>query len=155
MMAVADEIANYSEHPNYKVAAVIVYKGKIIASATNSFSKTHPIQQRLRNQCNRGITKTLPYAHAEVKAIDRAIKFGYDLSKCSIFVSRISKRGLKSISKPCNECETFIRENKMKFVSYYNRSGEIIVHYFNRNRYDNGRREKAFGVRQSSYQTIS
>ena len=126
-MNIADEIALYSEHPHYKIAAIIVYKGKIISSATNSFSKTHPIQFRLRNKYNKNIGKPLAYVHAEVKAIDRAMKYGYDLSKCSIFISRITKSGVKSISKPCNECEGFIRKMKLKYVVYYNKLGEIII----------------------------
>lgn len=128
-MNFADELTNYSNHPHYKTAAIIVYKGKIIASAVNSFTKTHPIQFKLREKINRGITKPLAFVHAEVSVINKAMKMGYDLSKCGIFISRITKSGIKSISKPCNECEHFIRKNKMKFIVYYNRNGEIITHY--------------------------
>lgn len=130
-MNVADEITNYSDHPHYKTAAVIIYKNKIVASATNSFTKTHPIQDKLRKKYNKGIGKPFAYVHAEVKAIDKAMKLGYDLSKCGIFISRVTKSGVKSISKPCNECYGFIRRNKMKYVVYYNRLGEIIKHYPN------------------------
>jgi deoxycytidylate deaminase len=128
-MNTADEIAKYSEHPHYKIAAVLIYKGKIVASATNSFSKTHPIQFKLRNKLNNGIGKPLPYVHAEVKVLDIAMKKGIDLSKCSLFISRITKSGKQSISKPCNECMYFIRSNRIKNIIYYNRNGEIMVQF--------------------------
>lgn len=128
IMSFLDELTKYSNYKKFPVASAIIYKNKIISTGVNSFTKTSPLQYSLRQKINPNINKKLPYVHAEVKSISSALHTNIDLSKCSIFISRINKNG-RCISKPCDECMYLIRKYKFKSVIYYNEFGEIVQQF--------------------------
>ena len=130
-MDIVTELAKSSEHPRYKVAAIVVKKGRIISFACNSSEKTHTLQFKARHKVNKRVENIImPYVHAEMLAVHRAMKTGVDLSKSTIFVARILRTGGVAISKPCVECRYFIEKIAgIKQMVYYNREGEIINHF--------------------------
>ena len=67
-----------------KVAAAIVYKGKIISVGWNSY-KTHPLQKHYRRN------PLSTFLHAEIDAIIKAKRTGVDLSECVLYVMRVKK----------------------------------------------------------------
>ena len=86
-----------------KHSAAVVYKGKIVSVGFNQL-KTHPMMEKF-NRNEKAI-----YLHAEIDAIIRAINlFGPDfLSKCDLYVLRLTREGTVANSKPCSGCQKAI-----------------------------------------------
>lgn len=85
-----------------KIAAAIVYKGRIISIGICSY-KSHPLQRKY------GRNEHSIFLHAEIDAISKAIG-RVDLSKCSLYVVRMKWDGCKrtslieGLAKPCEGC---------------------------------------------------
>lgn len=97
----------------YDITAIIYDKrGYPLASAKNSYEKTHPIQKKFAELVG------LPekhYLHAEINALLRV----KDITKAhSIFVSRYNKDGKPMLAKPCPICQAFIDSAGIKEVRY-------------------------------------
>lgn len=84
-----------------RVAAILVYKNKIISIGVNS-SKSHPIT-RLFGKNRRAI-----YPHAEVNCLHNADRRGFNQwHKAQLYVARAKKvKGIDvfGLSKPCPGC---------------------------------------------------
>lgn len=91
-MRLAEKMALHGEHPLHKVGAVIVKGNRIVSLGFNK-QKTSP-------------RSTHPHfsIHAEMDAIFKARE---DLSKATIYVSRMAKSGPR-LSKPCNACQQML-----------------------------------------------
>ena len=76
------------------VAALIIYKNKIIAKAYNKREKYNDV-----------------FGHAEIICIKKATRKlkTWKLDKCIMYVTL----------KPCNMCETLIKESRIKEINYY------------------------------------
>jgi deoxycytidylate deaminase len=93
-----------------KVGASIFYKGRCIKVGWNK-KKSHP-------EC-----PTKHSQHAEFNAcigLDKSY-----LSKCILYVVRLTSNGELGIAKPCEICEKFILSMNIKRVYYTNRNGQI------------------------------
>jgi len=60
--------------------------------------------------------------HAETKAITSA---KHPLKNCEMLVIRLNRRGDLRLAKPCEYCEKYIRDVKIKKVYYSTNEGEI------------------------------
>lgn len=94
-------------------AAAITYKGKIISIGRNQL-KTHPIMKKY------GKNDKAIFLHAEIDAILRAAReVGPEfLSKCTLYVLRVTKGGVVSNSCPCSGCARFIKDMNIKEVVF-------------------------------------
>lgn len=92
------------------IATTFDKKGVKIASAENSYIKTHTIQAKYAKNfnCNK------IYLHAEVLAIIRS----RNRSIHKIKIERFNKNGQTMLAKPCQICELAIKEAGIKFVEY-------------------------------------
>lgn len=114
----ATELARNSTHYLTKVGAVIVQKNKIVSIGVNT-SKTHPFQAKHNKASCR--------LHAEVKAILTAMRWhNFDPSKCTIYVSRLNRKGDVCCSYPCKWCWGVIDNIKIKRIVCYNFNSEAI-----------------------------
>ena len=86
-------------------------KGKLLSIATNSYSKTHPIQAYFATKVGQ---PAKIYLHAEIHAI---IKAG-DKQIHKIVVTRIGKNHKALNAKPCPICQEAIKAYGIPFVSY-------------------------------------
>lgn len=87
-------------------------KGNLLSMATNSYTKTHPIQAYFASRVGHDAKI---YLHAEIAAI---IKAG-DKPIYKIVISRFSPRTHKALNaKPCPVCAEAIKAYGIKFVSY-------------------------------------
>jgi tRNA(Arg) A34 adenosine deaminase TadA len=86
-------------------------KGKLLSIATNSYSKTHPIQAYFATKVGQ---PAKIYLHAEIHAI---IKAG-DKKIHKIVISRIGKNHKALNAKPCPICQEAIKAYGIPFVSY-------------------------------------
>ena len=86
-------------------------RGRMIASAFNSYSKTHPMMSEIGCDCD------LPdkeYLHAEVACIIKSR--GKKIHK--IFVERYDQNGNPKNAAPCKICQRAIQLAEIKEVTY-------------------------------------
>jgi tRNA(Arg) A34 adenosine deaminase TadA len=86
-------------------------KGKLLSSATNSYTKTHPIQKFFAEQVGH---EAKIYLHAEIHAI---IKAG-DKQIYKIEIIRTGKNKQPLNAKPCAICQAAIKAYGISIVSY-------------------------------------
>ncbi len=109
--------ASFESNFRIKVGAVLVGRnGKPISIGHNIATKTHPLTEKF------GKFNTI---HAEIDCI---VGNNRDLLKDStIYVYREKFDGSVAISKPCNMCESILRQFGIKKVIYTNRDGEFSI----------------------------
>jgi tRNA(Arg) A34 adenosine deaminase TadA len=97
----------------YSISAVVTDKrGRMLSSASNSYSKSHPLQKALAEKMG---FPHKEYLHAEILALLRV----KDISKAhSIYVSRFDNNGKEMLAKPCEICQYYINECGIKNVFY-------------------------------------
>ena len=86
-------------------------RGKLLSSATNSYTRTHPYQKQLAEELG---LYGKEFLHAEIAAILRA----KDQPIHSIVIERFGKDGRPLLAKPCPICQAAIREFSIKEVFY-------------------------------------
>lgn len=109
-------IAELSDHPQYKVGAVVVNKHKIISSGCNTDTKCHPIQKKLDSDLFG--SQCVGKLHSEVSALLPLIKNRVDLSNATIYVARKNKQGELAMARPCSRCEKLIRSCGIRRIYY-------------------------------------
>lgn len=96
-----------------RIAAAIVYKGRIISIGVCSY-KSHPIQKKF------GKNQQSIYLHAEIDAISKAHK-RVDLSQCSLYVVRVKYvqgKLVDGLAKPCEGCARAISAFNIRNIYY-------------------------------------
>jgi tRNA(Arg) A34 adenosine deaminase TadA len=106
---------------NYRLAAAIVYKNRIVSLGNPSY-KTSPFQKKY------AADEWKIFLHAEISAIKNALRILHvdDLKHCTLFVCRVKHLGLGN-SKPCSGCQRAIAEFGIKTVYYTSENGNIEV----------------------------
>lgn len=119
--AAAKAVSELSDHKHYKIGAVVVMNHRIISSASNSNSKTHPLQKKYNKYrfTDDGDHKQ----HAELAALVPLIRDGIDLSNAAIYVYRVHKNGTLAMSRPCPSCMQLIKDVGIKRVFYTTENG--------------------------------
>lgn len=92
------------------IAIVTDKRGRILAVAPNSYTKTHPKQKALGKKVGR---PGLSYLHAEVAAIIKAQRRG---TPYAIRVLRYFADGSPAPSAPCPACSLAIKQAGIKRV---------------------------------------
>lgn len=89
----------------HKIRATLLdKKGRVLATAVNSYEKTHPIQQKYSDLYGTG---EQPFLHAEIAALVRC----KDPSKVDrIVIERYGKNGDPLPAKPCPICQGALRD---------------------------------------------
>lgn len=105
----AARAARHSEHPKYRVGAVVVRNGNILGVGFNSM-KTHPKSHTHHKRI-----------HAELKAVLNAQE---DISGADIYVTRLTKPNGVGCSFPCPSCEALLIESGIRRVYATNQKGE-------------------------------
>lgn len=111
-----------------RLAACIVYKGKIVSFGHNR-RKSHPFQIMY------GKNKDSIFLHAEIDAIYKATKrlSTYELGKSSLYVARVkfessvSKNFVVGLAQPCIGCARCIANFGLKKVIYTTEQGYDIL----------------------------
>jgi len=86
-------------------------RGRLISSAYNSFTKTHPLQAYFASLL--GMPKKI-YLHAEVAALLRAGKTPVH----RIHIDRWGSAGQLLLAKPCPICMEAIKAYGVKLITY-------------------------------------
>jgi len=116
LKTVAEDMAPVS---NARLAAMVVYKNKIISVGVNQ-KKTHPFAAKYSKNPD------AIYLHAETSAILAAKKklTEIELSKSTLIVCRVKYdkqfNTLFGLAKPCSGCEKCIDDHGIKTIIYTN-----------------------------------
>lgn len=103
------------------LVAGIVRRNEIISIGI-ARKKTHPLQRKYSS------TPEHIYLHAEIDAIQRAIKKNIDLTRCEIYVCRIkiiNGVDLWGMAKPCQGCESAIKAFGIRRAIWTTDSNEL------------------------------
>lgn len=112
----ARKAAFFSEHPDYKHAAVLVRGGSIINVSPNKNRYCRFGARFLRKKPTKRRCPHLPTLHAEIGAvlgIDKSVTQG-----ATIYVIRVGKDGNYKMSKPCEMCTAALEFVGIKKVIY-------------------------------------
>ena len=123
-------VAMASDAPK-KMGAILLKRNKIIAAATNSYEKTHPVQQFAAQNAARvwgdPSLARKQYLHSEISV---CIKAREDAD--TIVVCRVGGHGKKSIAyaKPCPLCSLYLRQySDVKHVHYSTPDGFVYEYW--------------------------
>ena len=102
-----------------KVAAALIYKGRVLATGTNQY-KSHPLMM------TRGYREDQCWRHAEVDCIVNASKImsKEQMTRCELRVVRAKRPGHNSkdwvlgLAKPCPGCSQVIRNHGITNISW-------------------------------------
>ena len=102
-----------------KVAAALIYRGRILATGTNQY-KTHPLMM------TRGYREDQNWRHAEVDCIINGLKVmtKEQMKRCELRVVRAkrpshdSKEWILGLAKPCPGCSQVIRNYGISRVTW-------------------------------------
>ena len=99
--------------PQEITATIFDKKGKILAKAKNSYSKTHPFQAKMAQKVGK---PEKVFLHAEIHAIIKALKTGKQPYK--ILVERYHRDGTPALAEPCEVCKMAIKEAGISKIEY-------------------------------------
>jgi deoxycytidylate deaminase len=100
----------------WRVACVLLRKGRIVIRSTNVFGKTHPMQSRLADRVGQPYRVSL---HAELRALLNPKAATCD----TLVVGRVNRQGDLCLARPCPVCQLAISESGIKHVYYSTDSG--------------------------------
>lgn len=101
----------YKRTQHEVTASVYDKKGNCLATAKNSYRKTHPLQAYFASKV--GLPEKI-YLHAEIAAILKAGKKQIHKIK----IERYGRQGSPLNAKPCPICEEAIKAFGISFVEY-------------------------------------
>lgn len=105
--------ARHSEHPKYRVGAVVVRNGSVLGVGFNSM-KTHPKSHTHHQRI-----------HAELKAILNAQD---DVGGADIYVVRLARPAGLACAFPCTSCEALLIESGIRRIYATDQKGEPCLH---------------------------
>lgn len=123
-LKLAEQVAISSEHPSFKIGAVITYKSVVLAFAANEI-KSHPLQKRMNIYRFPEADTCKNFLHAELSALLKARKQKKDLSHAILFVVRKDLNGNFAMARPCPACLKMISLLGIKTIIYSTCNGFI------------------------------
>lgn len=99
------------------IAATLDRHNNIIATAENSYCKTHPLQAHLAERAGRPCRE---YLHAEIGALVKSCTKAE-----SIMVVRSTRRGLTRCARPCDICMMALKGAGVRKIYYSDDEGNI------------------------------
>ena len=116
MIELAIRTAHLSDHPRFRLGAVIAKGSRVLSLGTNKEKKSPRSTNPHTNQHGWTI-------HAELAAI---LPLSEDnLRGSTIYIARILKSGKRGCSRPCINCMRLIHEAKISKIVFINQAREI------------------------------
>ena len=107
-----------STYSRIRIGTVIIRGNKIISKGAN-LCTSHPLQKRFNTLASREAPAHA--LHSEMHAIVNAK--GKNLTGCTLYVSRLDRRGLWADCRPCPACSLAIRMAGIAIVVYTSPKG--------------------------------
>lgn len=101
-----EQVGNYKRYRI--IARALDKKGRVLATRTNSYTQTHPVQKGFAIRAGRNNAE---YLHAEVSCLLAARAEVHTL-----LIARVSKDGIPVPAKPCEICTLAIQEYGVKEI---------------------------------------
>lgn len=98
-----------------QVGAILLNKNKVIITATNLETKSHPIQAKFAERV--GLKEKI-YLHAEISAL---VKCKEEVD--TIVVARVNPQGKIRMAKPCPICQLALNEAGISKIHYTTNDG--------------------------------
>jgi tRNA(Arg) A34 adenosine deaminase TadA len=115
-----DNFSVYNQKNKYIVGSIALNeKGKKVAVAFNSYTKTHPRMKELGKKVHK---EDKVYLHAEIGALIKAKGKAKKL-----VVARLLADNTFAISKPCPICMEAIRQAEIDEVYYTDNTGNLVL----------------------------
>lgn len=118
---ISDNIYNFaievakSSPSKKKVGALLLNKSKVIVSATNLETKSHPIQAKFAQKV--GLCEKI-FLHAEIAALVKCRE------ECdTIVVARVNPQGKLRMARPCPICDLALKEAGVSKIHYTTNQG--------------------------------
>jgi deoxycytidylate deaminase len=114
-----------------KIGAILLKRNRIIASAVNDYTRTHPVQywaaQNAARIFNEPQLENKTYLHAELRSL---IKAKEDAD--TIVVCRVGGHGGHELrmSRPCRVCESYIRSCSSVIHIHYSTPQGFMYEYW-------------------------
>lgn len=108
------EVSNFHK---YRLGAVLVIKGKIIARGFNA-AKSHPLQKRYNIERTDIYDSAPHYIHAEMDVVKKIKGTGIDLKHAELFIYHVSPTGEQKMARPCAACMSAIKECGIGIIHY-------------------------------------
>jgi hypothetical protein len=93
-------------------------RGRLIATATNSYTKTHPLQLHFAKLAGKPGHDRL---HAEIQCLLRS----RDRSIDTLVIERYDSEGQPALARPCVICQGAIRAFNVRFINYTDDGGFV------------------------------
>lgn len=99
----------------WKHGAVVAKNNKVVGFAPNKFRNAPTVDERNAT------------VHAEAAVIKELLKNYPDLKGTTIYIARVSKAGVPTISRPCSNCMKTIVAAGIREIVYTNELGSFSV----------------------------
>ncbi len=106
----ATEAAKLVTYSRFRVGAAIFLGNRLVSIGWNK-DKTNP-----------NAHSVFRWEHAELSALIGTSK--HDLSRATIYVVRVTRRGVIRMAKPCGDCQKKLKAAGLRKVVYTNRNGK-------------------------------
>jgi deoxycytidylate deaminase len=97
-------------------------KGRVIATGTNCYKKTHPLMKSYAQKAGESEKKI--FKHAELSAILASGNKEID----KIFIQRFENDGSYAMAMPCKTCQRIIKDFGIRFVQFTTSEGIKEMH---------------------------
>jgi len=118
---ISDNIYNFaievakSSPSKKKVGALLLNRSRVVVSATNLETKSHPTQAKFAQRV--GLCEKI-YLHAEIAALVKCRE------ECdTIVVARVNPQGKLRMARPCPICELALKEAGISKIHYTTNQG--------------------------------
>ena len=134
-MSIAKQVSELSTFDKYRLGAIITVKGVVVARGWNKH-KSHPTQKfynQFRTNLIEGtqvVDAAQNFLHAEVDAINKALRLGIDLSEAELTVFRAGLDKQQKMARPCGGCMEYIKTVKIGTIRYSTPDG-MAIEYLN------------------------
>lgn len=112
-MQKAIDAACLSDYPTYHVGAALFERRKLVSIGWNT-RKTHPACPTFSRHAEFSVLLGVP----------KSVVVG-----ATVFVARVTRRGLVRMAKPCETCQVWLRAAGVKKVYFSNHHGVVEEYY--------------------------
>lgn len=112
---IARSVSKESIFNRYRIGAILVSKGKILARGYNA-AKSHPMQ-KMYNIERTDVSDSAPhYLHAEMDVLSQTR--GQDLKNTELYIYHINNKGEQRMARPCAACMRAIKDHGVGVIHY-------------------------------------
>ena len=111
----AKSMSVISDFNKFKIGAVLVIKGKVVAKGFNS-QKGHPLQRKY-NEARKDMGENSHHPiHAEIDVLKKLKNV--DLKNAELYIYNVNRNGSQRMARPCPACMDAIKQHGIGTIHY-------------------------------------